>query len=109
MFLFIPYFVAPACVSQQSAFQRALIKNANNVRFTSAAPQRPESEREGEEETLSHPVETECVRRRETGVHRKKKEPRVRGEKKEKREMEGGKKARRQSRYYVCGDTAALV
>lgn len=39
----------------------------------------------------------------------KKKEPRVRGEKKEKREMEGGKKARRQSRYYVCGDTAALV
>lgn len=72
MFLFIPYFVAPACVSQQSAFQRALIKNANNVRFTSAAPQRPESEREGEEETLSHPVKTECVRRRETGVHRRK-------------------------------------
>lgn len=50
---------------QQNAFQRALIKNANNVRFTSTATQRSESKREGDEERFSYSFKTECVRQRQ--------------------------------------------
>lgn len=49
---------------QQSAFQRVLIKNANNVRFTSAATHRPESRRAGEEGRFSYSFRAECVRQR---------------------------------------------
>jgi len=53
---------------QQSAFQRALIKNANDVRFSLAATQRPENrrggdrlcaEREGEREWRGENVQRE--------------------------------------------------
>lgn len=67
VFVYIVFFflLHQPVLLQQSAFQRALIKNANNVRSTSAATQRHESRRKGEEERFSYPFETECARQRE--------------------------------------------
>ena len=46
-FVYIVFLLPQPALLQESAFQRAVIKNANNVRFTGAATQRPESRRNG--------------------------------------------------------------
>lgn len=77
---------------QQSAFQRALIKNANNAGLTSAAIHRGRKVKgRREEERLVPSFNAECVRQRETetrkSIGEKMENQRLKGEK----EMKGGK------------------